>query len=124
MKTKVNSTHQRGFTLIELVVVIVILGILAATALPKFVALDTESKTAVLNGTAGALQGAAVATFAQQKAQGTAGLPSFASVVANVSFDATKVSITGSCAAPVITWIQGGATTPVVNPASLSDFCT
>ncbi|HXR89397.1 MAG TPA: prepilin-type N-terminal cleavage/methylation domain-containing protein [Steroidobacteraceae bacterium] len=50
---------QRGFTRIELVVVIVILGILAAVALPKFMGLEDQARIAALNGMTGSIRSAA-----------------------------------------------------------------
>ncbi|MES2351047.1 MAG: prepilin-type N-terminal cleavage/methylation domain-containing protein [Pseudomonadota bacterium] len=52
----IRKQAQAGFTLIELIVVIVILGILAATALPKFVNLGGDARAASLNAAAGALK--------------------------------------------------------------------
>lgn len=58
MKSQNQRSAQQGFTMIELIVVIVILGVLAATALPKFFDLGTEAKSAALQGVVGAANSA------------------------------------------------------------------
>ena len=55
MKVSIKNNAQGGFTLIELIVVIVILGILAATALPKFASLGGDARVASLNAAKGSL---------------------------------------------------------------------
>lgn len=64
------NVRNKGFTLIELVVVIVILGILAATALPRFVNLTKDARIASVNGVAGGLRSAVAVSIARYMATG------------------------------------------------------
>lgn len=83
---------QRGFTLIELVIIIVIIGILAAIAIPKYVDLSSSALTGAKAGMSGAVKSAFAISIAQNKAnptvtqlaagvQGTSGITAMATGV-------------------------------------------
>jgi MSHA pilin protein MshA len=69
----VAMNKQTGFTLIELVMVIVILGILAATALPKFVNLGSDARISVMKGVEGSMRATNAMIYARAATLGRLG---------------------------------------------------
>ena len=63
--------NQKGFTLIELIIVIVVLGILAVTAAPQFINFSSDARTSTIEGLKGAVKGASQTVHAKSLVAGT-----------------------------------------------------
>jgi MSHA pilin protein MshA len=70
MKTMIERTAQKGFTLIELIITIVIIGVLAAVAIPKYQSLTSDAEKGVAAGVGAALASATSVNYAKSKVPG------------------------------------------------------
>lgn len=99
--------NQRGFTLIELIMVIVILGILAVVAIPKYSDMKSEAYTAAVNGVYGAAQAATAINFSANL------------VGKNITKVTNGASLLGAMDGTPDGWSANGST--IVGPARPSD---
>ena len=87
---KIIPSEERGFTLIELVMVIVILGILGAVAAPQFVNLATEARTANENAVASAVRSGITTYFVDPARGNRASFPSTLDSATNAACSTTN----------------------------------
>ena len=107
--------RDKGFTLIELVMVIAIIGILATIAVPKFVNISAEAKRSATKGTLGAVRSTLAIRYAQSATGGAnASFPASLSGTDFADGQAPKNAINGNSGVTALTTTTGGLATSTV----------
>ena len=104
MLIDLRGIHNKGFTLVELIVVIVLLGVLAAVALPQFTDQSARARTAALQGLQGAIQSASMLAKAAYRAEGN----SSNSTVTTTTMDGQSVVVVAGSGTPTATTLGIG----------------
>lgn len=109
-----HSKRQAGFTLIELVIIILVLGILAATAIPKFYDMRTEANKAAEKGVVGGVRGGIAIQYASNVlASSTGTFPATLDAVTAPATSSTANSLFSNVLSPGIedgSWVKSGTT--------------
>ncbi|WP_420474184.1 type II secretion system protein [Noviherbaspirillum sp. ST9] len=117
-KTVPSMKSSGGFTMVELIIVIAILGVLAATALPRFFNVTTEARVAAVNGIAGGLRSASATAQAAYFAAGSMSATSVSMAGGTV----TVAAGTGIPTSPgILQALSGGADGMQLTPKAPAD---